>query len=135
VSHPETVGMNKLERRISGSDFGPVTPYTKVPLADVGVVKHHNATRAHLWEPRREIMRNSFVSMKPIYMEKINAPIGKLGQCLIKRTAYEGRKRTVKRVVIITQFAIHLVAIRAGIFVAFPMVHSETCGLQTQRMN
>jgi hypothetical protein len=96
---PQAVSMENLKVRIPLFKFIPELPDTKVATALTGIVQHNDALRAHLREPRVEIVRDRFVRVVPINMEKVYGPIGKLSDCVIERGLEQAREFMVSGIV------------------------------------
>jgi hypothetical protein len=73
--YAEPITVEKVKGRVASRDLLPKAPDTKVPLTHLRIMKKHDATSRHFWEPRVEIVGNGLIGVEAVYMQDIYGSI------------------------------------------------------------
>ena len=126
--HAQAVGVLELERRIAAAQLFPQLPDAEPALAHHGVVEQHHAPARHLRQPGVEIVLHRVVGVQAVDVQQVHAAVREIRPRLVEQHAHQLREAGVLGLHHAVEAVVHLVAVQARVFVAFPRVHGEGLG-------
>ena len=129
---PQPVLVRELEVREPRLDLLPEPPDAEVALAHARVVQEDDAARAHLREPRLEVMPDGLIRVIAVNVQQVNRAVAEARQGFVESASDEAGEVLVEWVVVRPQVFQHLRPVEAAVLVAPPHVYGEAARPQAR---
>jgi hypothetical protein len=91
-----------------------------MPRSDV--MEQDYSTVAYLGQPGAEIVRDSFVGVKAVDVQKVDGPVVKLRERFLEASAQKIGKLPIVTIVVIVDLIENFLAIKSGVLISVPVV-------------
>src|SRR5262245_24036400 len=98
-------------------------------------MEQDDASRTQLGKPSFEIVLNGFVCVVAVYMKNVDCPVWKMLQSFVESAPYEAGKTSIKRIVMRRQICQDIRAVKAGVRITLPRVHSIAQCVESKLVN